>query len=79
MPRRTAQDTLAALADLDIDCVFVQQPGEPPALLVLAEVAGVGAHGRLDGDAVANEVFVLNVIGQKFIGLVASDHGPSLA
>ena len=28
MPRRTAQDTLAALADLDIDCVFVQQPGE---------------------------------------------------
>ena len=28
MPRRTAQDTLTALADLDIDCVFVQQPGE---------------------------------------------------
>jgi hypothetical protein len=28
MPRRTAQDTLAALADLDIDCVFVQQEGE---------------------------------------------------
>ncbi|WPC06011.1 winged helix-turn-helix domain-containing protein [Pseudomonas benzenivorans] len=28
MPRRTAQDTLAALADLDIDCAFVQQPGE---------------------------------------------------
>ena len=28
MPRRTAQDTLAALAELDIDCVFEQQPGE---------------------------------------------------
>ena len=28
MPRRTAQDTLTALADLDIDCQFVQQPGE---------------------------------------------------
>ncbi|WP_435607557.1 winged helix-turn-helix domain-containing protein [Pseudomonas knackmussii] len=28
MPRRTAQDTLAALADLDIDCVFEQQDGE---------------------------------------------------
>ncbi|MFP6848958.1 MAG: winged helix-turn-helix domain-containing protein [Pseudomonas sp.] len=28
MPRRTAQDTLSALVDLDIDCVFVQQPGE---------------------------------------------------
>ncbi|UVE16824.1 winged helix-turn-helix domain-containing protein [Pseudomonas sp. LS44] len=28
MPRRTAQDTLAALADLDIDCQFVQQAGE---------------------------------------------------
>ncbi|MDO9624668.1 MAG: winged helix-turn-helix domain-containing protein [Pseudomonas sp.] len=28
MPRRTAQDTLAALTDLDIDCVFVQQAGE---------------------------------------------------
>ena len=28
MPRRTAQDTLSALADLDIDCVFVQQAGE---------------------------------------------------
>ncbi|KAF1054128.1 MAG: hypothetical protein GAK43_01048 [Stenotrophomonas maltophilia] len=28
MPRRTAQDTLAALADLDIDCVFEQQAGE---------------------------------------------------
>lgn len=27
MPRRTAQDTLAALAELDIDCVFEQQPG----------------------------------------------------
>lgn len=28
MPRRTAQDTLAALADLDIHCEFVQQEGE---------------------------------------------------
>lgn len=28
MPRRTAQDTLAALADLDIDCAFVQEHGE---------------------------------------------------
>ncbi|CAE6896761.1 MULTISPECIES: winged helix-turn-helix domain-containing protein [Pseudomonas] len=28
MPRRTAQDTIAALADLDIDCQFVQQEGE---------------------------------------------------
>lgn len=28
MPRRTAQDTLSALAELDIDCVFEQQPGE---------------------------------------------------
>ncbi|TWC37018.1 hypothetical protein FBY03_10885 [Pseudomonas sp. SJZ079] len=28
MPRRTAQDTLAALAELDIDCVFEQQTGE---------------------------------------------------
>jgi hypothetical protein len=28
MPRRTAQDTLAALADLDIDCTFTQQSGE---------------------------------------------------
>jgi hypothetical protein len=27
MPRRTAQDTLDALGELDIDCVFVQQPG----------------------------------------------------
>jgi hypothetical protein len=28
MPRRTAQDTLSALAELDIDCVFAQQPGQ---------------------------------------------------
>jgi hypothetical protein len=28
MPRRTAQDTLAALAELDIDCQFAQQEGE---------------------------------------------------
>ncbi|MGE6661799.1 winged helix-turn-helix domain-containing protein [Pseudomonas sp. NPDC077408] len=28
MPRRTAQDTLAALADLDIDCRFTQDDGE---------------------------------------------------
>lgn len=28
MPRRTAQDTLAALADLDIECQFVQDDGE---------------------------------------------------
>lgn len=28
MPRRTAQDTLAALAELDIDCVFEQDAHE---------------------------------------------------
>ncbi|KRW66358.1 hypothetical protein AO741_11425 [Pseudomonas sp. TTU2014-105ASC] len=28
MPRRTAQDTLAALADLDIECSFEQDDGE---------------------------------------------------
>lgn len=28
MPRRTAQDTLAALAELDIDCRFEQTDGE---------------------------------------------------
>ncbi len=28
MPRRTAQDTLAALAELDIDCQFEQADGE---------------------------------------------------
>ncbi|MEK1904716.1 MAG: winged helix-turn-helix domain-containing protein [Pseudomonas sp.] len=28
MPRRTAQDTLLALAELDIECVFEQQEGE---------------------------------------------------
>lgn len=28
MPRRTAQDTLTALSELDIDCVFAQQAGE---------------------------------------------------
>jgi hypothetical protein len=28
MPRRTAQDTLAALIELDIDCAFAQQSGE---------------------------------------------------
>lgn len=28
MPRRTAQDTLSALAELDIHCDFVQQSGE---------------------------------------------------
>ncbi|UFH49713.1 winged helix-turn-helix domain-containing protein [Pseudomonas sp. KNUC1026] len=27
MPRRTAQDTLAALGELDIDCVFQQEAG----------------------------------------------------
>lgn len=27
MPRRTAQDTISALADLDIVCVFVQEAG----------------------------------------------------
>lgn len=28
MPRRTAQDTLAALGELDIECVFEQHDGE---------------------------------------------------
>lgn len=28
MPRRTAQDTLTALIELDIDCVFEQDAGE---------------------------------------------------
>ncbi|KPY87995.1 winged helix-turn-helix domain-containing protein [Pseudomonas syringae pv. tagetis] len=27
MPRRTAQDTISALSDLDIECAFVQQEG----------------------------------------------------
>ncbi|MCG6657817.1 helix-turn-helix domain-containing protein [Halomonas campisalis] len=29
MPRRTAQDTLKALGELDIHCAFVHQAGEP--------------------------------------------------
>ncbi|SEK66612.1 hypothetical protein SAMN05216214_10496 [Atopomonas hussainii] len=29
MPRRTAQDTLSALAELDIVCEFAQTPGAP--------------------------------------------------
>ncbi|MAY71330.1 MAG: hypothetical protein CME82_07735 [Halomonas sp.] len=29
MPRRTAQDTLAALEELDIRCRFEHQPGKP--------------------------------------------------
>ena len=28
MPRRTAQDTLSALGELDIDCAFQQESGE---------------------------------------------------
>ncbi|WP_192036430.1 winged helix-turn-helix domain-containing protein [Halomonas sp. YLGW01] len=28
MPRRTAQDTINALAELDIDCEFEPEPGE---------------------------------------------------
>ncbi|MBP8263226.1 MAG: winged helix-turn-helix domain-containing protein [Pseudomonas sp.] len=28
MPRRTAQDTLSALTELDIDCAFQQESGE---------------------------------------------------
>ncbi|MDO9616974.1 MAG: winged helix-turn-helix domain-containing protein [Pseudomonas sp.] len=28
MPRRTAQDTLSALTELDIECAFAQQNGE---------------------------------------------------
>ena len=28
MPRRTAQDTLGALTELDIECAFAQQSGE---------------------------------------------------
>ncbi|MBP8203123.1 MAG: winged helix-turn-helix domain-containing protein [Pseudomonas sp.] len=28
MPRRTAQDTLSALSELDIDCAFAQQSGK---------------------------------------------------
>ncbi|CAN0576743.1 unnamed protein product [Ectocarpus sp. 12 AP-2014] len=28
MPRRTAQDTIASLAELDIECVFMKDEGE---------------------------------------------------
>jgi len=28
MPRRTAQDTISSLAELDIECVFQNNPGE---------------------------------------------------
>lgn len=28
MPRRTAQDTIASLAELDIECVFTKDDGE---------------------------------------------------
>ena len=60
----------------------VQQPGDAPELLVGAELAGVGAHRGLDGEAVAAQRLRLAPTRQQGPGLVARKgrgHGCCLA
>lgn len=45
MPRRTAQDTIAALADLDIVCEFEQEEGRVITLGIIGFVIGVRLTG----------------------------------
>ena len=52
MPRRTAQDTLAALAELDIVCQFVQTDGERNN----AGHYAISAWGPIDAHWVASHV-----------------------
>ena len=61
-----------------LDRVFVvqvvQQPGQPPRFRVLREVDGEFPHAGLDGQAVLDQVPVLQVLLDKFQCLFAG-HG----
>ena len=52
----------------------VQQRGDAPAFLVLAELLRVAAHGGLDGQRVLQQAVALRVLGQEGPGIV-SIHG----
>ena len=49
----------------------VQEPDDAPQLLVLAVAARVGAHGGLDGQAMALQGLRLDPFAEKVPGLVA--------
>ncbi len=54
MPRRTAQDTLSALAELDISCAFEQtEGGAPPAGALPHQRLGPHQSGVDQGPAAA--------------------------
>src|SRR5690606_22693869 len=44
---------------------IVQQTGDPPPLLVFAEAPGIGPHGRLPRQSMAQQAFALGVLGQE--------------
>ena len=50
----------------------VQERGDAPELLVLAEARGVRRRRRLDGERVAQERFALRVLRERLPGLFAS-------
>src|SRR5262245_37422871 len=50
---------------------IVQQADDAPALLVLAELAGISPHRRLDGDHVFLEAFALGVFREQLPCVVA--------
>jgi hypothetical protein len=57
---------------------IVQQTGDAPRFLVLAEFAGVGAHAGFDGKHVPDEALVLHVFVQE-CERFRSIHGVNLA
>ena len=69
---------LRVLVERRVDLVVevVEERDAAPQLLVLAEAARVGAHGRLDGERVAEQRLALGVARQRLPGPVAGDlHG----
>ena len=52
----------------------VEHPDHPPALRVLAELLGVGAHAGLDGEHVPPQALGLRPLAEQRPGLVAR-HG----
>ena len=71
-----AQDRRAVLRVLvergmDLVVEVVEQRDDAPALLVLAELAGVGADRGLDGKGVAEQRLALRVARERLPGAVA--------
>jgi hypothetical protein len=56
---------------MDLVVEVVEERRDSPELLVLAELARIGANGGLDCEGVAEQRLALRVAGQRLPGLLA--------